>query len=96
MRLRIPIEKLAEHCRDRAPGFAEAVRAASAIEAGAYVISHEEWTRLVRQHLVRPPAARPGLGDVVHAILKPLVRGTRLENCSSCAQRREWLNQIGK
>jgi hypothetical protein len=35
-----------------------------------------------------------GLGDIVHDVLKPFVRGTRFENCSGCARRRATLNRI--
>lgn len=37
-----------------------------------------------------------GLGDLVHALLKPLVRGTRFEHCRGCQKRREALNKFGR
>ena len=49
----------------------------------------------------RPPhLRRRGLGDAVHAVLKPLavavdkVAGTDLKNCGGCKRRREALNKI--
>lgn len=34
------------------------------------------------------------LGDFVKELLAPLVKGTNLENCSSCEKRRLWLNKV--
>jgi hypothetical protein len=48
----------------------------------------------------QPAAGQRGLGDVVHAGLKPFVvaidkaAGTNLQHCGGCKRRRETLNKI--
>lgn len=34
------------------------------------------------------------LGDMVKAVISPFVKGTSLENCSTCEKRRLWLNKV--
>ena len=56
--------------------------------------------KIVRfQKLGMPPEIKPGAGDLIAKITLPIARqidralGTRLEDCASCEERREWLNE---
>jgi hypothetical protein len=35
-----------------------------------------------------------GMGDVIHKILQPIVKGTSFEGCKGCQKRREQLNKL--
>ncbi len=46
-----------------------------------------------------PPEIKPGAGDLIAKVAKPIARqidrvfGTRLRDCESCEERRQWLNE---
>lgn len=55
--------------------------------------------RASRQAGGMPPEIKPGAGDLIAKVAKPIARqidrvfGTRLRDCESCEERRQWLNE---
>jgi hypothetical protein len=88
MRVRLTKEKFERYCsRLSRVRLAEVQR--TAVHGDGWVEIDQPST------LTSQPSTSPkGLGDVIHAILKPFVRGTRFEHCTGCAKRRESLNKL--
>lgn len=63
-------------------------------------MSKEDPFKLVGEPLAKKRTDIRGLGDIVEIVAKPIARtidkvaGTDMENCSSCAQRKAWLNEF--
>lgn len=84
-RIRLDVLERAAACKPR--GYLAACRAAGRVD-GDYLVVAETSAREISNRY-------RGWGDKVRDFLKPLVRGTRLENCSGCAKRQQKLNQVG-
>lgn len=63
-------------------------------------MSKEDPFALVGEPLAKKRTDIRGLGDIVAKVAQPVARvidkvaGTDIENCSSCAQRKAWLNEF--
>lgn len=59
------------------------------------IIPKEKLTKVklptVSNNVIEPSR---GLGDLVKKVLHPIVKGTRLENCKGCNDRKEKLNKL--
>jgi hypothetical protein len=43
---------------------------------------------------IKPVIVSRGIGDTIEKILHPIVKGTKLENCKGCKNRKEILNKL--
>lgn len=89
----ICMRQLEEQAPHRPDGYLEDILAAGRIEGEWLMLSDETYAALCEKY------RRPGLGDRVAQIAKPIARaldtviGTDLEHCQSCAERQKWLNE---
>jgi hypothetical protein len=90
---RFPIEIIRRASGIRSPGYFEDVMSRGRIDGDNLLLSEWQFLRL------RIRYSQPGLGDIVHELLRPVVRvidrvlGTRLAGCAACNRRRVRLNR---
>lgn len=89
----ICLRQLAESASRRPQGYMESVLALGTVDGEWLLLSDEAYTALCEQY------RRPGLGDRVAQIAKPIARAldavldTDLEHCQTCEARQKWLNE---
>lgn len=98
--IRITSAALEAAAKHRRAGFLAEFQQRATRTATGWEIAPQTWGDLAIVFRI-DPAARPGIGDRVHAVLHPVARaidsaaGTSLSTCGSCDARRDALNRLG-
>ncbi len=90
---RILLSVLRDQAAEKRPGYLERCLSTGKPDGDYVILDDQDWEQISRDYM--------GLGDKVHAFLKPIVGvvdkmiGTNLSNCRGCAARRKRLNRLG-
>lgn len=85
--IRVKLSELEKLASVRADGLMEDWLEQGSIAGNSLWLEDSDYRMLIERY-------KPGIGDCIARFLKPLVKGTRLENCGGCYNRQGALNAI--